>query len=184
MAASESYLQRIDKKLHEKNMVTDYLEKAEKASGVKRLYLALGTAGFIGLWLAIGYGGQLLCNLIGFGYPAYESIKAIESKDQRDDTKWLTYWVVYAAFGIFEFFSDIFLDWFPFYWLLKCIFLVWCFLPFSSNGSTFIYAKIIKPFFLKNQAKIDEAMDKLKDGVTDLAGAAAAKAAEQAVKQD
>lgn len=42
MAASESYLQRVDKKLHEKNMVTDYLEKAEKATGVKRLYIALG----------------------------------------------------------------------------------------------------------------------------------------------
>lgn len=40
--ASESYLQRIDKKLHEKNILTDYLEKAEKASGVKRLYITLG----------------------------------------------------------------------------------------------------------------------------------------------
>lgn len=49
----------------------------------------------------------------------YFRIKAIESPDKEDDTKWLTYWVVYGFFSVGEFFSDIFLYWFPFYYVCK-----------------------------------------------------------------
>ena len=47
------------------------------------------------------------------------SIKAIESKEKDDDTKWLTYWVVYSVFHLMEFFADIFLFWIPLYWFFK-----------------------------------------------------------------
>lgn len=47
--------------------------------------------------------------------------KAIDSVEKDDDTQWLTYWVVYAAFGIVEYFTDILLSWIPFYFLLKVI---------------------------------------------------------------
>ena len=47
------------------------------------------------------------------------SCQAIDSEDKDDDTQWLTYWVVYAAFGIIEYFTDIFLGWIPFYFLAK-----------------------------------------------------------------
>lgn len=47
------------------------------------------------------------------------SCKAIDSEDKDDDTQWLTYWVVYAAFGIIEYFTDILLSWIPFYFLAK-----------------------------------------------------------------
>lgn len=46
-------------------------------------------------------------------------IKAIESPNKEDDTQWLTYWVVYGVFSIAEFFSDLFLSWVPFYYMLK-----------------------------------------------------------------
>lgn len=45
--------------------------------------------------------------------------KAIDSVGTDDDTQWLTYWVVYAAFGIIEYFTDILLSWIPFYFLIK-----------------------------------------------------------------
>lgn len=32
---------------------------------------------------------------------------------------WLTYWVVYGLFGLAEFFSDLLLSWFPFYYAGK-----------------------------------------------------------------
>lgn len=51
-------------------------------------------------------------------------IKAIESATKDDDTKWLTYWVVYGVFSVAEFFADIFLSWFPFYYIGKVIQLV------------------------------------------------------------
>lgn len=51
--------------------------------------------------------------------PFSSRIKAIESATKDDDTKWLTYWVVYGVFSVAEFFADIFLSWFPFYYIGK-----------------------------------------------------------------
>ena len=56
---------------------------------------------------------------IGFVYPAYCSVRALESRSKDDDTQWLTYWVVFALFSVIEFFSDILVGWVPFYWLTK-----------------------------------------------------------------
>lgn len=46
-------------------------------------------------------------------------MRALESPQKDDDTKWLTYWVVYACFSILEYFSDFIVGWFPLYWLIK-----------------------------------------------------------------
>ena len=40
-----------------------------------------------------------------FAYPAYCSIKALETLNEQDDKKWLTYWVVFAFFSVLEFFA-------------------------------------------------------------------------------
>ncbi|XP_005754013.1 receptor expression-enhancing protein 5-like [Pundamilia nyererei] len=96
-------------------------------------------------------------------------IKAIESATKDDDTKWLTYWVVYGVFSVAEFFADIFLSWFPFYYIGKCAFLVWCMAPTPSNGSVQIYNRIIRPFFLKNEAKIDDVVNNIKDKASEAA---------------
>jgi len=156
----EAFNSRLDSFLNEKNTVTNLLDKAEKATGVKKAYIAQGALGFVGLYMIFGYFASLICNLVGFVYPAYASIHSLESHDSTDDTKWLTYWVVFAFFSNVEFFSDIIFSWFPFYWLAKVVFLIWCFLPITNNGSMVIYHRLIRPVFIKNKGNIDAGFDK------------------------
>ncbi|ESP05321.1 hypothetical protein LOTGIDRAFT_149167 [Lottia gigantea] len=179
----ETWKAKLEKFLHEKNAFTNLLEKMEQKTGVKRIYFAFGIVVLLALYLMIGYGAQFLCNFIGFLYPAYASFKAIESTKKDDDTQWLTYWVVYGAFSLVEFFADIFLFWIPFYWLLKCIFLVWCMVPAPCNGSDTIYNKVIRPFVLRHQDKIDKALDEAKDAMKEAQEAGQDMLTDEAVRR-
>ncbi|XP_054712059.1 receptor expression-enhancing protein 5-like [Uloborus diversus] len=157
MFSINTALINLDKKLQEENKFNEYLIKVEKSTGIERRKIVLGTCFVLGFLVIIGYGAQLICNGIGFAYPAYASILAIESKNKEDDTCWLTYWVVFAGLALIEFFSDFILALIPFYWMLKCMFLIWCFLPWRLNGSRFIYYRFIRPVFLTHLGEPEEA---------------------------
>lgn len=137
-----------------KSQLTPYFEKAEKLTGVKRIYLAQTLLGVLSLYLIVGRAAQFVCNLIGFVYPAYKSLVALETSNKEDDSKWLTYWVVFAAFSVVEFFSDILMSWFPLYWLAKVVFLIWCSADMPTNGSAVIYNRFIRPLFLQHKSKL------------------------------
>eukprot|EP00088_Acartia_fossae_P002539 TRINITY_DN11030_c0_g2_i1.p1 TRINITY_DN11030_c0_g2~~TRINITY_DN11030_c0_g2_i1.p1 ORF type:complete len:187 (+),score=42.92 TRINITY_DN11030_c0_g2_i1:40-600(+) len=160
--------EKLNKFLNQPGVVSDLMKIAEEKTGVQRLYIAYGAIGLVVLWLAFGYGAQLLANLIGYVYPAYMSIKALESGNKNDDKQWLTYWVVFAGFAVIEFFTDILVGWIPFYWLVKCVFFVWCMAPMESNGSTLIYNRIMRPAFLKHENKLDNIVNKATAKADDL----------------
>ncbi|XP_032321995.1 receptor expression-enhancing protein 6 isoform X3 [Camelus ferus] len=96
-------------------------------------------------------------------------IKAIESPSKEDDTVWLTYWVVYGLFGLAEFFSDLLLSWFPFYYVGKCAFLLFCMAPSPWNGAHRLYHRIIRPLFLKHHEAVDSIVSDLSGRALDVA---------------
>ncbi|VDP12335.1 unnamed protein product [Soboliphyme baturini] len=105
-------------------------------------YIGLG---MFGVYMVTGYFAGLICNLIGFVYPAIVSIKSVESGERRNDAKWLIYWTVFGLCSMPDLFSQTILTWFPIYWLCKCVFFLWLYLP-STNGTEAFYNKIISPF--------------------------------------
>ncbi|XP_050325965.1 receptor expression-enhancing protein 5 isoform X2 [Bactrocera neohumeralis] len=136
-------------------------EKHIKALSEPVVTFGTGAVAFCALYLIFGYGAQLLCNTIGVAYPAYISIHAIESSTKLDDTRWLIYWVTYAILSLIEYFSGFLTSVIPFYWLLKCAFLIWCMLPIERNGSFVIYHSVVRPYFLKHHRAADEFIDKV-----------------------
>ena len=48
---------------------------------------------------------------------------------------------------------DILVGWVPFYWLTKCIFMVWCMAPIEANGSFIIYSRLIRILLDKDWQK-------------------------------
>ncbi|KAF8757540.1 TB2/DP1, HVA22 family [Rhizoctonia solani] len=44
-------------------------------------------------------------NLVGWGLPAYMSMRAIETPSGRDDVQWLTYWVIFGFLTYLESFA-------------------------------------------------------------------------------
>lgn len=133
------------------------LQKAQDATGVEKIYLVAATSSLLLLLLLVGFGAGLICNIVGFVYPAFASFKAIESTSKTDDVQWLTYWVVYACFNIVEVFADFLLYWIPFYYAFKLGFLLWLFMP-STQGASFLYNHFLAPFLKSQESRIDRAM--------------------------
>ncbi|XP_028093693.1 HVA22-like protein k isoform X3 [Camellia sinensis] len=118
------------------------------------------------LWMQVGL-RLLLCPLdsnivvrtaccsVGVVLPVYSTFKAIESKNQNEQQRWLLYWAAYGSFSIAEIFTDKFISWFPLYYHVKFAFLVWLQLP-SVNGANHLYMNHLRPFLLRHQAKLDQ----------------------------
>lgn len=94
----------------------------------------------------------LLSRVISLGlgtlYPAYASYKAVRTKDVKEYVKWMMYWIVFALFTSVETISDVFLSWFPFYYEIKIIFLLWLLSP-ATKGSSLLYRKFVHPQLLR-----------------------------------
>ncbi|CAI5438752.1 unnamed protein product [Caenorhabditis angaria] len=161
-------LDDFDKQLQQPGPLTNVLATVEQKTGVKRLHLVLGVLGLQALYLIFGHSAQLLCNFMGFVYPAYMSIRAIESSNKDDDTQWLTYWVVFAIFSVLEFFSVQIVAVFPIYWLFKSLFLLFLYLP-AFRGATKLYHRFIQPFAAKHGQSIDARLGNVADKVNNAA---------------
>jgi len=136
----------------------------EEQSGVPIIAVAGGVAAVVIILAYLIAGPGFVCNFVGFSFPAYASLKAIESESKTDDTQWLTYCVVYAFFCVIETFVEFIVEYFPYYFILKFFFLIWLFNPVTLGADT-IYKQVVRPFLVKNAAQIDSYTSKLEHAV-------------------
>lgn len=95
------------------------------------------------------------CCSVGTVLPVYSTFKAIESRDEDEQRKWLSYWAAYGSFSVVELFTDQFLYRFPFYYQMKLAFLVWLQLP-SVDGARHFYINLLRPFLRRHQHRLDQ----------------------------
>lgn len=153
------------------------LQQAEEATKIPKEYLAISGSFLLLSLVFFGIGAGSLCSIVGFVYPAYKSLLAIETPTRGDDTQWLIYWVVYCFFSMIEVFTDFLLYWIPFYYAFKLAFLLWAMMP-QTKGAKFLYDSFLKDFLKKNESKIDAALDDAKRTAGTISSEIAAATAE------
>ncbi|XP_073241298.1 uncharacterized protein [Porites lutea] len=110
---------------------------------------------------------RVIMLVFGTLYPAYSSYKAMKTKNVREYVRWMMYWIVFALFITVELFADLLLGfWFPFYYELKIIFMLWLLLP-ATKGSSILYRKFVHPWLSKNEKGQTVLAEKLRHYGTD-----------------
>ncbi|CAD5222116.1 unnamed protein product [Bursaphelenchus xylophilus] len=122
--------------------VEGYITLFESKTNIKREQAAYALLGLVSLYFIIGAFASIICNFVGFAYPAYHSVKALRTEAVEDDRKWLIYWTVFAFFSLVDFFANRILSYFPAYWLAKVVFLVYLYLP-QTNGALYLYENYV-----------------------------------------
>ncbi|XP_017771569.1 PREDICTED: receptor expression-enhancing protein 1 isoform X2 [Nicrophorus vespilloides] len=105
---------------------------------------------------------RLVILVFGTLYPAYASYKAVKSKNVKEYVKWMMYWIVFALFTCVETITDVFLSWFPFYYEIKIIMVIWLLSP-ATKGSSFLYRKFVHPMLSSREQEIDEYISKARE---------------------
>ncbi|KAL2114077.1 hypothetical protein VUR80DRAFT_758 [Thermomyces stellatus] len=137
----QQYVGILDRELSKYPSITNL----EKTTGVPKAYAVIGAGALYLFLILFNLGGQLLTNLAGFVIPGYYSMNALFTASSKDDTQWLTYWVVFSFFTVVESLVSV-VYWFPFYYTFKFVFLLWLSLP-MFNGAEFIFRSFMVPMF-------------------------------------
>jgi receptor expression-enhancing protein 5/6 len=147
------------------NKWKEQMELIRKKTGIHGGYVIL----FLIISIVLVYFNifeTLITNLVGTLYPMFWTIKSIET-NSNDLKQWLTYWVVFGAFMIADMFSVIIMKFIPFYFVIKIVFLIWCFMP-NSGGTFIVYNFLVLKLFRSIETNIDNAADKVKHITNDL----------------
>ena len=143
--------------------MSSILEKIKEKTGFNP-YVLIGSVVASIVLVFLGHSEKIITTTVGIVYPAYMSLKAIDTKEEDDDKQWCTYWVVFFMFILFELYFSYILHLIPFYFLLKLIFLIWLFFP-TTNGATLIYDKFLCKLYSKYEKNLDEFVDKVGESV-------------------
>eukprot|EP01039_Chlorochromonas_danica_P010539 gene10539-11676_t len=138
---------KIDEFLAGNPKINQPVEKiAEKLNIEKSLVVVAGVLTPFFLLLLWG-NGNFAVDLVGYVYPLYASIKAIESPEKDDDTLLLTYWLIFTLFKVVEGLLGVLFSSIPYFFFMKAAFLVYCFHP-KTRGAELIYKTALQPYLV------------------------------------
>ncbi|OZJ04773.1 hypothetical protein BZG36_01864 [Bifiguratus adelaidae] len=143
------YHAQLDKHLSQHGFLRDL----EARTKVPKTTLVLIAAGLILLFIFFNIGAGLVTNILGWGYPAWASFRAIETPNKIDDTQWLVYWTVFGFINVLEYFVDTIVHWFPFWFIFKTLLILYLILP-QTRGAEYLYLQFLRPVLLRGTGPV------------------------------
>ncbi|XP_023237193.1 receptor expression-enhancing protein 5-like [Centruroides sculpturatus] len=137
-------LNKISTKLNSNNKYTRILGKVEEKCGCNRFYIVACLMIIVAGYTAVGYGNEIVCTVTSTVYPICASMDAMQRGTSRDIEIMTVYWMIFTLINLFEILFDAIVAWIPCYWMLKMLFLIFCYAPLSNNISLFFYRNILR----------------------------------------
>jgi len=110
------YVQQAQAQIDTHLQQSEFFATIEVKTGVQRSAIALGAIALVFVSLITGFCATIVTSLVGYIYPAFMTLRAIEKK--TDDKLWMMYWFLFSLIQFQEIFVDYILFWFwPFHFL-------------------------------------------------------------------
>jgi len=110
---------------------------------------------------------ELTVSLIGFVFPIYESVLAVCTPDEEDDTDWLRYWTLGGMFFVFTEWVDnaVDNDEFDVMWYKITTFIYfWLYFP-RTSGAVIIDERLTQKYLAPSLAPMANSMSKMLDAI-------------------
>ena len=99
--------------------------------------------------------GFMLTTSLTFFFPAYQTFKALETKEDKDDKKMLTFWISFGFLYLFDNIFEFIFSFLYFYHIIRAGAILYLYLP-QFDGATKMYDKVIHPLFQKYSPQINK----------------------------
>lgn len=132
-----------------KTPVGQYALLLEEKSKVNFEYFIAGIGVLLLLCIFFGIFAGFITNMIGFIYPGYMTLLALDGDHEGIQTNWLIYWAMYSVLNLVEDYGEIIIYWIPFYYPIKAAFLIYMMIP-QTDGAKKIY-EMAKPYLAQLQ---------------------------------
>ncbi|KRX08262.1 hypothetical protein PPERSA_01192 [Pseudocohnilembus persalinus] len=87
---------------------------------------------------------SILTPVVEYLYPAYQSLEAVNKKDNGQQNRWLFFWIFYFAFVLVS--QVLFLNWIPGFCIVRALVSLWLWHP-EYNGGMWIYHTFVSKHF-------------------------------------
>lgn len=137
---------------HEKNLdqlLSKYpaLLKLERKVGIPKARLVTGAAVLLLAYGLLQIAAPMLVSLVVFGYPAFMTMRALESGQKVEHAMWLSYWVSAGLFQLLDAFTlGGLAQVIPFFIILKLALHIWLAAP-QTQGALVVYESVLRPSF-------------------------------------
>jgi hypothetical protein len=117
--------------------INEIINKVEDKTKInKKNLIAILSSSFVLIWFGIF--DVYISYLLTVFYPVKWSLKVIGKKEMDGDKQWLSYWLIFSIFVFLDLFAEYIIVVIPFYFVIRTLILLWCYMP-GLKGALVVY---------------------------------------------